>query len=89
MLLRDELHSIMSLKFVDVSLLGTYARASQMGTSGDLGDLSSYHGRRDVLIYPRPGLTGRDFRSRSTCWNPIPRVLSQGAGSDESLVLIF
>ena len=89
MLLKDELHSIMSLKFVDISLLGTFARASQMGASGDRGDLSSYHGRRDVLIYPRPGLTYRDFRSWMAGGNSIPRVLSQGSGSDESLDLIL
>ena len=88
-LLRDELYSIMRLEFIYVPLLGTPARTGQMRTSRDCGYLSSYHWRRDVLIYPRPRLTGRDFQSRSTCWNPVPRVLSQGVGSDESFDLIF
>ena len=89
MLLRDELHSIISLKFINVPLLGTSARASQMGTSRDRGDLSSYHGRRDILVYPRPGLTDRDFRNWMSCGNSIPRILSQGSDSDESFDLIL
>ena len=88
-LLRDELYSIMCLEFIYVPLLGTPARANQMWTSRDCGYLSSYHWRRDVLIYPRPELTDRYFQSRSACWNPVPCILSQGADSDESLDLIF
>ena len=88
-LFRDELYSIVRLKFVHVSLLGASAHAGHVRTSRDGDYLSSYHRRRNILVYPRPGLTGRDFRGRSTYWNPVPCVLSQGASSNESLDLIL
>ena len=56
MLLWDEFHFVMSLQLIDISLLGAFAHADQMGASGDCGYLSSYYRRRGILIYPGPGL---------------------------------
>ena len=89
MLLRDEFHSVMSVQLIDISFLGTSARAGQMGASGDYGYLSSYYRRRGILPYSGPGLIYRSFQSWLTSRNSIPRILSQRSSSDECLDLIL
>ena len=62
-LLWDKLDSVVRPQFVDVSFLGTSARACQMRASRNGGYLSSYYWRRDVMTHLDSGRICWDFWS--------------------------